>query len=73
MDDLIGIEDDTNLKAEECKVKKINEDQDRVKALEMRKRVMQSLGETKEQGNTSGEGKKRRSAKKVNGVFQKGN
>lgn len=49
LDDLIGIEDDTNLKAEECKVKKINEDQDRVKALEMRKRVMESLGETKEQ------------------------
>lgn len=66
LDDLIGIEDDTNLKAEEeCKAKKINEDQDRVKALEMRKRAMESLGETKERlGNTSGEGKKRRSAKK---------
>ena len=66
LEDLTGIDDDTNQRAEEDhKANKINQDEDRVKALEMRKRAMESRGETRERlGQTSSEEKKRRSAKK---------
>jgi hypothetical protein len=66
LEDLIEIEDDTNQRAEEDhRAKKMNEDEDRAKALEMRKRAMESMGETRERlGQTSGEEKKRRTAKK---------
>ncbi len=64
LEDLTEIEDDTNQRAEECREKKISEDEDRVKALEMRKRAMESIGETRERlGKTSSEERKRRSAK----------
>ena len=54
--------------------KKIREDEDRVKALEMRKRAMEGIGETRERlGKTSSEERERRSAKKVNGIFGEGN
>ena len=57
LEDLTGIDDDTNQRAEEDnKAKKINQDEDRVKALEMRKRAMESMGETRERlGQTSSE------------------
>ena len=49
LEELIEIEDDTNQRAEEDhKAKKNNEDEDRAKALEMRKRAMESMGETRE-------------------------
>jgi CRISPR/Cas system-associated endoribonuclease Cas2 len=54
--------------------KKIREDEDRVKALEMRKRAMEGIGETRERlGKTSSEERERRSAKKVSGIFGEGN
>ena len=66
LEELIEIEDDTNQRAEEDhKAKKNNEDEDRAKALEMRKRAMESMGETRERlGQTSCEEKKRRTANK---------
>ena len=66
LEELIEIEDDTNQRAEEDhKAKKNNEDEDRAKALEMRKRAMESMGETRERlGQPSSEEKKRRTASK---------
>ena len=66
LEELIGIEDDTNQRAEEdYKTKKISEDEDRAKALEMRKRARGSIKETSERlGQTSSEEKKRRSVNK---------
>ena len=61
LEDLIGIEDDTKQRAEEdYKTKKISEDEDRAKALEMRKRPMERVGETRATsypGSFFGEGK----------------
>ena len=66
LEKLIEIEDDTNQRAEEDqKAKKNNEDEDRAKALEMRKRAMESMGETRERlRQPSSEEKKRRTANK---------
>ena len=66
LEELIEIEDDTNQRAEEDhKAKKNNEDEDRAKALEMRKRAMESKGETRERlGQTSSEEKKPRTPNK---------
>ena len=66
LEDLIGIAYDTKQRAEEdYKTKKVSEDEDRAKALEMRKMAMEGVGETRERlGKTCSEEKKRRSANK---------
>jgi hypothetical protein len=59
---LIAIEEDTNERAdEESRARQIVEDEDKTKAIEMRKRAMESMGETRERLGKKSEEKRRRS------------
>ncbi|XP_028409243.1 nucleoporin GLE1-like [Dendronephthya gigantea] len=62
LEELIRIEEDTNERAdEEKKAKQIDGDEDKAKALEMRKRAMETMGETRERLGKVGVEKRRRS------------
>lgn len=62
LEELIRIEEDTNERAdEESKERQIVEDENKAKALEMRKRAMETMGETRERVGKVGSEKRRRS------------
>ncbi|CAB4028793.1 Hypothetical predicted protein [Paramuricea clavata] len=62
LEELIAMEEDANERAdEESRARQIVEDEDKAKAIEMRKRAMESMGETRERLGKKNEEKRRRS------------